>query len=111
MSRDPKHDMLFELLSVPHSAHTAEHVDGAFMGGVFVGFGASTRRDGEELHVDGLGAYGFGGDGWGVHETLLALIGFSGTDEPASGGDGFGLRGGRHTYKVAIGRGRCRAFC
>ncbi len=75
-----KQDVLLELIAVPHAANSAEHVDRAFVGGVFVGFRAATRRDGEELHVDGLRTYGLGGDGWGVHQALLALVGFSGSD-------------------------------
>ncbi len=78
--RGAEQDVLLELIAIPHAASTAEHIDGGFVRGVFVGFGTATRRDGEELHVDGLSTYGLGGDGGGIHETLLTLVGFSGAD-------------------------------
>ena len=46
-------------------------------------FGAAAGRDGEELHVEVLGADRLRRDGGGVHETLLALVGLGGLDELA----------------------------
>jgi hypothetical protein len=89
-------DVVLEVRAVPHSADAAEHVDGAFMGGVFVGFGAAAGRDGEQLHVEGLGTDALRGDGRGVHEALFALEGLAGVDEVAGGVGGGGFGDGRH---------------
>ena len=75
--------VVLEALAVPDSGFAGEGVDGGLVGGVFVGAGASAGRDGDELHVDGVGAYGFGGDADGVLEALLAGEGLSGLEEAA----------------------------
>ena len=100
--RGAEQDVLLQLIAVPHATDSTEHVDGALVRGVFVGFGAATRRDGQHLHVDGLRTDGLRGDSGGVHEALLALKGFAGTYEPAGGSDGPGFRRGWHGYRVAI---------
>lgn len=77
--------VVFEVMSVPDAGGALEGVDGGFVGGVFVGLGAASGRDGDELHVDAGGADGFGGDGDVVLESLLADEGFAGLDEAAGG--------------------------
>ncbi len=42
-----------------------------------MGSGATSRGNGDELHVDALRAYGFGGDSDGVFEALFAGESFS----------------------------------
>ena len=88
--------VVFELVAVPHAANAAEQVDRGFVRGVFVGLGAAAGRDGEQLHVDGLGTHRFRGDGGGIHEALFALEGFARADEPAGGVGGGGFADGRH---------------
>src|ERR1700733_5877998 len=72
------------------------------MGGVFMGLGATSGRNGEQLHVDGLGAHRFRGDGRGIHETLFALEGFARADKPAGGVDCGGFGDGRHGDPPAV---------
>jgi hypothetical protein len=86
----PEQDVVLELMAVPHGAYSAEHVDRALVGCVLVGFGSAAGRDGKQLHVDGLGANRFRGDGRGIHEALFALEGFARADHPAGGLDAAG---------------------
>ena len=87
---------MLELIAVPHGAYAAQHVDRALVGGVFVGLGAASGRYGEQLHVDGLGANRFRGDGRGIHEALFALERFARADKPAGRVDGGSFGDGRH---------------
>jgi len=77
--------VVFEMMAVPYTGGAGEGIDGGLVGGVFVGAGAASGGDGDELHVDARGADGFGGDGDVVLEALLADEGLVGLDEAAGG--------------------------
>ena len=79
--------VVFEALAVPDAGLAGEGVDGRFVGGVLVGAGAATGRDGDELHVDCLRSDRFSGDGYVVLKALLAGEGLAGMDE-ATGAKG-----------------------
>ena len=77
--------VVFQLISIPHAADAAEHVNGGFVRGVFVRLGAAPGRKVDQLHVDALGTDGFRRNRRGVHEALFALEGCSPADNMAGG--------------------------
>ena len=64
--------VVLERLAVIHAHLAAQHVKRRLVRLVLVGLGASARRDGQKLHVDGRRARGLGGNRSRVGEALLA---------------------------------------
>jgi hypothetical protein len=77
--------VVFEAFAVPDTGFAGERVDGSLVRGVFVGAGATAGRNGDELHVDALRAYGFGGDADVILKALFAGEGLSCLKQAACG--------------------------
>jgi hypothetical protein len=65
---------VLKALAPVHDGGAFQYVDGGFMRLVFVRFSAASGRDGQQVHADGGGADGFGGDAFVIGEALFAGI-------------------------------------
>ena len=77
--------VVFEVGAVPAMGRAAECVNGGFMRGVLMGFGAAAGRDGDDLQMDASRAGGFGGNANRVGEALYANVCFAALHDAAGG--------------------------